>query len=191
MKNFTIGKAYHAVRNGQERTFTLLKKRETAQYVLKWDNDNDPITILEEGAIKAWKKEHGIQNDEDSFAIGNTYKINKEGHERTFVVIENRNSVKYFIKWDDDDQEIITELPLLNIWTEAWKQKYGLESLEVEGDTRRNVKVQGHVKESLEKLKSEFQFKTESDVIQALIELYQEVDYYPKKFVDRLLILRR
>ena len=58
-------------------------------------------------------------------------------------------------------------------------------------DTRKTVKVQANVKELLEELKREFGFKTESDVIFALVELYRSVNEYPRPFVERLLELRR
>ena len=117
MIDFKVGNSYKAFHNGQERVFTILKTRNVTQYVLKWENESDPILILREDAIKKWNIEHGLAYEGVSFNIGKKYTTNKNGEERNFTVIEKRNTKDYFIKWDDNDQEVVTELSLLKLWT--------------------------------------------------------------------------
>ncbi|MBD3921696.1 hypothetical protein H8B09_23220 [Paenibacillus sp. PR3] len=195
MNEFQVGKMYNAIEYEQESSFTVLEKRKAVMYVVKWTDDEDE-TLAEPSIVEKWTEQWRLRNgsandDENTLTVGKEYHGIKAGVESKFELLEKRDLVQYRIKWDYSDQEVLTEPSLMKKWTNAWKEKHGLENWESEGDTRRNVKVQAQVKESLELLKSQFKFRTESDVIQALLELYKETDYYPKKFINCLLELRR
>jgi hypothetical protein len=135
MKKYSVGKTYNAIEKGEERTFTVLEIRQIVVHIVKWDADEQAHHIYPavlERVTKAWQVSHGLEADKNAppneFIIGKRYNAIKNGEQCIFTLLDKRDELQYFLRWNETDQEFVTNNGLMDIWTQSWKAKYRKEN---------------------------------------------------------------
>lgn len=128
MSDFIVGRTYPVLPEEKERNITIQEKINSVRYRVKW-SDAEHETIVESALMDMWIKSRALQSlpcheevrSGDDFIVGNRYQKDEDGRERVFTFIEQQNTVKYRIQFDENKQEVFATSPLLRMWTAAWK----------------------------------------------------------------------